>query len=264
MAVFGPQKLHLEAVDMFSYLRHRIPSGQSFLRVILSIWVPMCMCSCSLVVTPDPSNGDGTATIGKAGDPHTLIVKNNSTGETTTFVIHEESDDNELVMASVGPDEEEEVQTRIRLDRSILEDLDLRDLPGNFVALEHNEDEEDHPGMIELLQATAHTGTVTHSINYVHPESGIDFDIIAVVEPDKLDAQSQIAVGTVIIVVTSIAAGVCLAELIISVLATDCNTNCSSTCGSRGVQKCSLDVNFGVQRSPFKVGCFTSCDTVCH
>lgn len=223
----------------------------------------MSACSCDPMMPPDDSSGGGDTTkIGQPGDPHTIILKNNTTGETTHFIIHEDTSATHLVMGT--PDDEDDIQTRVRLDRADLANLDVRDLPDGFVALEHVEENEDHPGTIGLLQAEAPSGTVTHSIEYVDADTGIDFDITAVVDATPLDAQSQIATGTVIIVVVSIAAGVCLTELAISVLKTDCNQNCRTVCDPRGVRKCALDVNFGVQTGPFKVGCFTNCDTECN
>lgn len=241
------------------------------LRWLLSAWIPVYMCSCAGGLAPPPGDapsgstlpgsgvGDSVA-IGLPGDPATLLITDNNTGDVTTFTIHEDTDDQVLVMSSNDMDGAE---LRIRLDRAELENLAVQDLPGDFVALHHVIDGEDHPGTVSLLQSTGPTGITTFNCTYEDPERQISFDFVAVVDGQKSDVQSQVAVGTVIIVVTSIAAVVCLAELLISVLTTDCNQNCAQTCGAGNVQSCKLDVNFGVQRSPFKIGCFTSCETTC-
>lgn len=243
------------------------------LRVFMCLWMPLWLCSCN--VSDGSLDGDDATADAQAGDPHTIIVSDNNTGESKTFHLHKDTDTDQLVFAHVEEKdsstsaqgaEEESVSTTFAIPRSILEDVVLQNLEGNQIGLYHPERGEYHPGILELVHSTeTATGDLAHLFRYQHPELGLDLHISAHSSGDKSDVNSQVGEGiaTVIIVVASLAAAVCVTSLIVSAIKTDCNRACVQACGQGNVKTCKG--NIGVHFSlPLNVDCTTDCEQTCR
>lgn len=251
--------------------KFRVISDRS-LRVFLCLWMPIWFCSCTAI---PGQNGDTGNEVGQSGDPHTIIVSDNATGQSMTFHIHEDTNTDQLVFAlmeekdsSTSAQEEEEdlVATTFAVPRSILDDVVVHELEGTLIGLHHPERGEYHPGTMELVHSvTTATGELSHAFRYLHPELGLDLHISVHSSGDKSDANSQViaSTATVVIVVASLAAGVCVTALIVSAIKSDCNRECVQACGQGNVMTCkgNIGVHFGL---PLVVNCTTDCEQTCR
>jgi hypothetical protein len=205
-------------------------------------------------------------------DPAKVTLTDRETGETVAFEIHQDVDNEELVLEFTDEDGE---LIHIELDRSQLEGLSLSDPDGeqgDEIVL-GSAGGWSMPGRTTLTGMSTETGIV-YMGDHVNEEDGHNFTMEIEIPGQKVETSAQagtivaiIVAGVVITVVVGAAAGICFYGLKKSGDIKDCTNQCVRACGEGNVASCETKIGLDTSYESLKKlawGCTQKCKAECQ